>query len=148
MFRNWTETSSRQPGLSIRASILAPPKPEACRCRCRPLLEIHDISWMGWTGSEGMASQRPDPAGGPPPRHRRSGESGILRRSGRDIRGIFRVHQFEKIEQFVLSDPEKRCAQRTFASSAPVSAGKRRPGAWSFRSKIPMKRVTHVHSFQ
>jgi len=27
--------------------------------------------------------------------------------SGRDIRGIFRVHQFEKIEQFVLSDPEK-----------------------------------------
>eukprot|EP00438_Fugacium_kawagutii_P013723 Skav229306 [mRNA] locus=scaffold2942:162980:171847:- [translate_table: standard] len=28
--------------------------------------------------------------------------------SGRDIRGIFRVHQFEKIEQFVLSDPEKQ----------------------------------------
>eukprot|EP00933_Yihiella_yeosuensis_P082537 TRINITY_DN96451_c0_g1_i1.p1 TRINITY_DN96451_c0_g1~~TRINITY_DN96451_c0_g1_i1.p1 ORF type:complete len:529 (+),score=141.95 TRINITY_DN96451_c0_g1_i1:184-1587(+) len=27
--------------------------------------------------------------------------------SGRDIRGIFRVHQFEKIEQFVLSDPTK-----------------------------------------
>ena len=27
---------------------------------------------------------------------------------GRDIRGIFRVHQFEKIEQFVLTDPEKR----------------------------------------
>lgn len=27
--------------------------------------------------------------------------------SGRDIRGIFRVHQFEKIEQFVLSDPKK-----------------------------------------
>ncbi|CAE7353237.1 unnamed protein product [Symbiodinium sp. CCMP2592] len=27
--------------------------------------------------------------------------------SGRDIRGIFRVHQFEKIEQFVLTDPEK-----------------------------------------
>ena len=27
---------------------------------------------------------------------------------GRDIRGIFRVHQFEKIEQFVLSDPEKQ----------------------------------------
>ncbi|CAE8619212.1 unnamed protein product, partial [Polarella glacialis] len=27
--------------------------------------------------------------------------------SGRDIRGIFRVHQFEKIEQFVLSDPDK-----------------------------------------
>ncbi|CAE7946723.1 serS, partial [Symbiodinium sp. KB8] len=26
---------------------------------------------------------------------------------GRDIRGIFRVHQFEKIEQFVLTDPEK-----------------------------------------
>merc|ERR1712060_486060 len=26
--------------------------------------------------------------------------------SGRDIRGIFRVHQFEKIEQFVLTDPE------------------------------------------
>jgi len=26
--------------------------------------------------------------------------------SGRDIRGIFRVHQFEKIEQFVLSSPE------------------------------------------
>lgn len=27
--------------------------------------------------------------------------------SGRDIRGIFRVHQFEKIEQFCLVDPEK-----------------------------------------
>jgi len=27
--------------------------------------------------------------------------------SGRDIRGIFRVHQFEKIEQFVLSEPDK-----------------------------------------
>lgn len=27
--------------------------------------------------------------------------------SGRDIRGIFRVHQFEKIEQFVLTEPEK-----------------------------------------
>lgn len=27
--------------------------------------------------------------------------------SGRDIRGIFRVHQFEKIEQFTLVDPEK-----------------------------------------
>lgn len=26
--------------------------------------------------------------------------------SGRDIRGIFRVHQFEKIEQFTLVDPE------------------------------------------
>merc|ERR1712137_587249 len=26
--------------------------------------------------------------------------------SGRDIRGIFRVHQFEKIEQFVLTAPE------------------------------------------
>jgi len=26
--------------------------------------------------------------------------------SGRDIRGIFRVHQFEKIEQFVLTSPE------------------------------------------
>lgn len=26
--------------------------------------------------------------------------------SGRDIRGIFRVHQFEKIEQFVLTEPE------------------------------------------
>lgn len=26
--------------------------------------------------------------------------------SGRDIRGIFRVHQFEKIEQFVYSKPE------------------------------------------
>merc|ERR1712085_139362 len=27
--------------------------------------------------------------------------------SGKDIRGIFRVHQFEKIEQFVLTEPEK-----------------------------------------
>mmetsp|Transcript_29060 Transcript_29060/g.66840 ORF Transcript_29060/g.66840 Transcript_29060/m.66840 type:complete len:459 (+) Transcript_29060:143-1519(+) len=27
--------------------------------------------------------------------------------SGRDIRGIFRVHQFEKIEQFCLTDPAK-----------------------------------------
>eukprot|EP00448_Togula_jolla_P026139 CAMPEP_0170650968 /NCGR_PEP_ID=MMETSP0224-20130122/46094_1 /TAXON_ID=285029 /ORGANISM="Togula jolla, Strain CCCM 725" /LENGTH=461 /DNA_ID=CAMNT_0010982683 /DNA_START=116 /DNA_END=1501 /DNA_ORIENTATION=- len=27
--------------------------------------------------------------------------------SGRDIRGIFRVHQFEKIEQFSFCDPEK-----------------------------------------
>lgn len=27
--------------------------------------------------------------------------------SGRDIRGIFRVHQFEKIEQFVLTSPDK-----------------------------------------
>lgn len=27
--------------------------------------------------------------------------------SGRDIRGIFRVHQFEKIEQFVYTEPEK-----------------------------------------
>merc|ERR1712157_27782 len=27
--------------------------------------------------------------------------------SGRDIRGIFRVHQFEKIEQFTLVAPEK-----------------------------------------
>merc|ERR1719293_125119 len=26
--------------------------------------------------------------------------------SGRDIRGIFRVHQFEKIEQFVYCDPK------------------------------------------
>mmetsp|Transcript_43655 Transcript_43655/g.102994 ORF Transcript_43655/g.102994 Transcript_43655/m.102994 type:complete len:460 (-) Transcript_43655:141-1520(-) len=27
--------------------------------------------------------------------------------SGRDIRGIFRVHQFEKVEQFCLTDPAK-----------------------------------------
>merc|ERR1740123_2797364 len=27
--------------------------------------------------------------------------------SGRDIRGIFRVHQFEKIEQFVLTEPDQ-----------------------------------------
>jgi seryl-tRNA synthetase len=27
--------------------------------------------------------------------------------SGRDIRGIFRVHQFEKIEQFTLTEPDK-----------------------------------------
>jgi seryl-tRNA synthetase len=26
--------------------------------------------------------------------------------SGRDIRGIFRVHQFEKVEQFVICDEE------------------------------------------
>jgi len=39
------------------------------------------------------------------------GTSSCFRReagsSGRDIRGTFRVHQFEKIEQFVLTDPEK-----------------------------------------
>merc|ERR1711972_8165 len=39
------------------------------------------------------------------------GTSSCFRReagsSGRDIRGIFRVHQFEKIEQFVLTAPEK-----------------------------------------
>jgi seryl-tRNA synthetase len=27
--------------------------------------------------------------------------------SGRDVWGIFRVHQFDKVEQFVLTDPEK-----------------------------------------
>merc|ERR1719476_1109895 len=41
---------------------------------------------------------------------RYAGTSSCFRReagsSGRDIRGIFRVHQFEKIEQFVLTDPE------------------------------------------
>ena len=26
---------------------------------------------------------------------------------GKDVRGIFRVHQFEKVEQFVIADPEK-----------------------------------------
>ncbi len=26
---------------------------------------------------------------------------------GKDVRGIFRVHQFEKIEQFVITTPEK-----------------------------------------
>merc|ERR1712137_1469801 len=31
--------------------------------------------------------------------------------SGRDIRGIFRVHQFEKIEQFVYSSPEESWAE-------------------------------------
>eukprot|EP00406_Dinophysis_acuminata_P002343 CAMPEP_0179224896 /NCGR_PEP_ID=MMETSP0797-20121207/8029_1 /TAXON_ID=47934 /ORGANISM="Dinophysis acuminata, Strain DAEP01" /LENGTH=464 /DNA_ID=CAMNT_0020931897 /DNA_START=129 /DNA_END=1523 /DNA_ORIENTATION=- len=40
-----------------------------------------------------------------------AGVSSCFRReagsSGRDIRGIFRVHQFEKIEQFVLADPDK-----------------------------------------
>eukprot|EP00931_Biecheleriopsis_adriatica_P103972 TRINITY_DN7873_c0_g1_i3.p1 TRINITY_DN7873_c0_g1~~TRINITY_DN7873_c0_g1_i3.p1 ORF type:complete len:467 (-),score=147.86 TRINITY_DN7873_c0_g1_i3:94-1494(-) len=39
------------------------------------------------------------------------GTSSCFRReagsSGRDIRGIFRVHQFEKIEQFVLTAPDK-----------------------------------------
>lgn len=39
------------------------------------------------------------------------GTSSCFRReagsSGRDIRGIFRVHQFEKIEQFTLVEPEK-----------------------------------------
>eukprot|EP00444_Apocalathium_aciculiferum_P026180 CAMPEP_0183445666 /NCGR_PEP_ID=MMETSP0370-20130417/96448_1 /TAXON_ID=268820 /ORGANISM="Peridinium aciculiferum, Strain PAER-2" /LENGTH=465 /DNA_ID=CAMNT_0025636269 /DNA_START=107 /DNA_END=1504 /DNA_ORIENTATION=+ len=39
------------------------------------------------------------------------GTSSCFRReagsSGRDIRGIFRVHQFEKIEQFVLTEPGK-----------------------------------------
>merc|ERR1711957_959444 len=42
---------------------------------------------------------------------RYAGVSSCFRReagsSGRDIRGIFRVHQFEKIEQFCLVDPEK-----------------------------------------
>merc|ERR1719183_3355155 len=42
---------------------------------------------------------------------RYAGISSCFRReagsSGRDIRGIFRVHQFEKIEQFVFADPEK-----------------------------------------
>merc|ERR1719433_1013673 len=42
---------------------------------------------------------------------RYAGVSSCFRReagsSGRDIRGTFRVHQFEKIEQFVLSEPEK-----------------------------------------
>merc|ERR1719491_1789258 len=41
---------------------------------------------------------------------RYAGSSSCFRReagsSGRDIRGIFRVHQFEKIEQFVLADPD------------------------------------------
>ena len=31
--------------------------------------------------------------------------------SGRDIRGIFRVHQFEKIEQFVVTTPEDSVAE-------------------------------------
>jgi len=31
--------------------------------------------------------------------------------SGRDIRGIFRVHQFEKIEQFVLTNPDESWAE-------------------------------------
>jgi len=31
--------------------------------------------------------------------------------SGRDIRGIFRVHQFEKVEQFVLTHPDKSWAE-------------------------------------
>jgi seryl-tRNA synthetase len=42
---------------------------------------------------------------------RYAGISSCFRReagsSGRDIRGIFRVHQFEKIEQFVFSAPDK-----------------------------------------
>jgi seryl-tRNA synthetase len=42
---------------------------------------------------------------------RYAGISSCFRReagsSGRDIRGIFRVHQFEKIEQFVYTEPEK-----------------------------------------
>merc|ERR1712232_1321776 len=43
------------------------------------------------------------------------GTSSCFRReagsSGRDIRGIFRVHQFEKIEQFVYSSPEESWAE-------------------------------------
>lgn len=43
---------------------------------------------------------------------RYAGISSCFRReagsSGRDIRGIFRVHQFEKIEQFVYCDPSIR----------------------------------------
>merc|ERR1711971_90685 len=42
---------------------------------------------------------------------RYAGVSSCFRReagsSGRDIRGIFRVHQFEKVEQFVLTEPDK-----------------------------------------
>eukprot|EP00427_Karlodinium_veneficum_P021675 CAMPEP_0169098236 /NCGR_PEP_ID=MMETSP1015-20121227/19935_1 /TAXON_ID=342587 /ORGANISM="Karlodinium micrum, Strain CCMP2283" /LENGTH=705 /DNA_ID=CAMNT_0009159075 /DNA_START=26 /DNA_END=2143 /DNA_ORIENTATION=- len=42
---------------------------------------------------------------------RYAGTSSCFRReagsSGRDIRGIFRVHQFEKIEQFVLTHPDE-----------------------------------------
>jgi len=42
---------------------------------------------------------------------RYAGSSACFRReagsSGRDIRGIFRVHQFEKIEQFVLTEPDQ-----------------------------------------
>merc|ERR1719161_3303226 len=41
---------------------------------------------------------------------RYAGSSSCFRReagsSGRDIRGIFRVHQFEKVEQFTLVEPE------------------------------------------
>jgi seryl-tRNA synthetase len=43
------------------------------------------------------------------------GTSSCFRReagsSGRDIRGIFRVHQFEKIEQFVLTHPDESWAE-------------------------------------
>jgi len=46
---------------------------------------------------------------------RYAGISSCFRReagsSGRDIRGIFRVHQFEKVEQFVLCDPETSWAE-------------------------------------
>merc|ERR1712072_213643 len=31
--------------------------------------------------------------------------------SGRDIRGIFRIHQFEKIEQFTVVNPEESTAE-------------------------------------
>ena len=42
---------------------------------------------------------------------RYAGQSTCFRKEagahGRDAWGIFRVHQFEKVEQFVLTDPEK-----------------------------------------
>lgn len=42
---------------------------------------------------------------------RYAGQSTCFRKeagsAGRDAWGIFRVHQFEKVEQFVLTDPEK-----------------------------------------
>jgi hypothetical protein len=49
---------------------------------------------------------------------RYAGTSSCFRReagsSGRDIRGIFRVHQFEKIEQFVLTHPDESWKEHEF----------------------------------
>lgn len=41
---------------------------------------------------------------------------------GRDTRGIFRVHQFEKVEQFVLCSPEDDASWKFFDEVKPPSS--------------------------